>query len=153
MRALVTGGTGFVGSAVARALLDDGWTVACLVRSGSDPRNLVGLDVSLFEGDLLDPRSLSRALAGCDHVYHVAALYSPFPEQADHMERTNVEGTRNILRTAADEGVARVVHTSTIGTIGRPPGGRLPNDHCRNRGKRHLRRGRRPRPGAGSEVL
>lgn len=128
MRALVTGGTGFVGSAIVRALLSDGWTVACLVRPSSDLRNLAGLDVSLCVGDLLDPDSLRDALAGSDHVYHVAALYSPLPAQADRVLRVNVDGTRHVLMAAANAGVVRVVHTSTIGTIGPSTIGRLPNE-------------------------
>ncbi|NLG52171.1 MAG: NAD-dependent epimerase/dehydratase family protein [Chloroflexi bacterium] len=128
MRALVTGGTGFVGSAVVRALLQERFQVACLVRSNSDLRNLEGLDVTLVEGDLGDRAALEQALRGCQHLYHVAACYSTRPDAAAEMFRVNVEGTRNVLSAAAEAGVAAIVHTSTIGTIGRPKGNRLPNE-------------------------
>jgi dihydroflavonol-4-reductase len=128
MRALVTGGNGFVGSAVVRALLAQGWEVACLVRPQSDLRNLQGLEVALIPGDLEDPSSLRRALPGCRHLYHVAAFYSSRPEDAQRLWRINVEGTRHLLHAAAEAGLERIVHTSTIGTIGRPPEGRLPTE-------------------------
>ncbi|MBN1402815.1 MAG: NAD-dependent epimerase/dehydratase family protein [Anaerolineae bacterium] len=131
MRALVTGGTGFVGSAVVRALLAEGWEVACLVRGSSDRRNLQGLEVKLVWGDLGDQASLARAISGCDVLYHVAALYSSRAEDADELFRVNVEGTRHVLRAAWQAGVARIVHTSTIGTIGQPVDGRLATEQER----------------------
>jgi dihydroflavonol-4-reductase len=134
MRALVTGGTGFVGSAVVRALLAEGWDVACLVRASSDRRNLEGLDVRLKLGNLMDRTSLAGAIAGCDALYHVAALYSSRPEDADALFRVNVEGTRHVLQAAWQGGVARIVHTSTIGTIGQPADGRLAMEEDRFEG-------------------
>jgi len=128
MRALVTGGTGFVGSAVVRALLANGVQVVCLIRSGSNQRNLEGLDVTLVEGDLSDSDSLRQALRGCRQLYHVAAFYSTRPEDAKAMFTINVEGTRNILQAALELGLERIVHTSTIGVIGRPSDGRLPTE-------------------------
>ncbi|MCD6518585.1 MAG: NAD-dependent epimerase/dehydratase family protein [Anaerolineae bacterium] len=128
MRALVTGGTGFVGSAVVRRLLAEGIEVVCLVRPTSDLRNLEGLEVLLLEGDLLDRVSLRRALAGCQQVYHVAAYYSTRPQEAELMFQVNVQGTRNLLEEALAQGVERIVHTSTIGTIGRPLEKRLPTE-------------------------
>ena len=76
MKALVTGATGFVGGAVARALVRAGTDVRALVRSKSEARNLSGLPVEQVEGDLLDPASLRRALAGCRQLYPVAAFYA-----------------------------------------------------------------------------
>jgi len=132
MRALVTGGTGFVGSAVVRALLAQGVEVRCLVRPATAPgtsrANLAGLDVALYEGDLDDASSLAGALRGCEQLYHVAALYSTRPEDAAAMYRVNVDGTRALLQAAAEAGVQTIVHTSTIGTIGRPAGDRLPTE-------------------------
>jgi len=122
MRALVTGGNGFVGSAVVRTLLRAEYDVVCLVRPTSDLRNLSGLDVALAQGDLTDAASLESALTGCDELYHVAAYYGTRPEDAQTMLRINVEGTRNVLSAAAQAGVSRIVHTSTIGTIGRRQG-------------------------------
>ena len=73
MRALVTGATGFVGTAVARALHNAGWQVRALLRSGSDQRNLRGLPLELAAGDLNDPPSLAQAVGGCAALFHVAA--------------------------------------------------------------------------------
>lgn len=128
MQALVTGGTGFIGSAVVRELLRDGVRVVCLVRPNSDLRNLVGLDVTLVQGDLNAPDSLRAALQGCQQLYHVAAYYSTRPEDAPLMQRINVEGSLNVLQAAAEAGLTRIVHTSTIGTIGRPKSRRLPTE-------------------------
>ena len=134
MRALVTGGTGFVGSAVVRELLKEGFDVVCLVRLTSDLRNLLGLDVALAQGDLDDIASLRAAARGCQHLYHLAAYYSISAGDATRMFHTNVEGTRNVLTAAAEAGLVRIVHTSTIGTIGRPAttsgpaGARLPTE-------------------------
>ncbi|MGC8827959.1 MAG: NAD-dependent epimerase/dehydratase family protein, partial [Anaerolineae bacterium] len=125
MKALVTGATGFVGMWVARLLLEEGTQVRVLVRPGSDRRNLAGLDVEFVEGDLREPESLAEALAGCDELYHVAALYSTREEDAPLMYEVNVGGTKAILNAARRAGVRRVVHTSTIGTIGRPADGSL----------------------------
>jgi len=128
MRAFVTGGAGFVGAAVVRALLAAGIEVSCLVRPTSPQVNLDGLDVDLVVGDLSDVAAFGEALRGCQTLYHVAAFYSTRPEDAQAMYDINVGGTRDLLRAALDAGVERVVHTSTIGTIGRPAGGRPPTE-------------------------
>lgn len=125
MRALVTGGTGFVGSAVVRALLAQGAEVVCLVRPAANLANLEGLAVERATGDLADVASLRRALSGCSQLYHVAAYYGTREQDAELMARVNVDGTRNILLLAAELGLERIVHTSTIGTIGQPADGRL----------------------------
>jgi len=128
MRAFVTGANGFVGSAVVRALLDSGHAVAALVREGSDDRNLRGLDVQRVTGDLGQVEALDEGLRGCDALFHVAALYSTRPEDAERMLWVNGECTRRLLRLAADLGVSRIVHTSTIGNIGRRDDGRPPTE-------------------------
>jgi len=123
MRALVTGATGFVGSAVARALLREGWQVRVLVRDSSDRRNLDGLDTEVLSGDLNDRGALERAAKGCEALFHVAADYRLGARRPQELYRTNVEGTRNVLSAAQLAGVARIVYTSSVATIGIPADG------------------------------
>ncbi len=115
---LVTGGTGFVGAHVVRALLARGASVRCLVRPGSRRDNLEGLPVELAVGDLMDPASLSRAAAGVSTLYHCAADYRLWSKNPRDLHRANVEGTDNVLAAAADAGVSRVVYTSSVGALG-----------------------------------
>jgi dihydroflavonol-4-reductase len=128
MKALVTGATGFVGAAVARALLAAGWEVRVLVRGGSDRSNLQHLAVEAVEGDLAEVVSLERALAGCAGLFHVAADYRLGARDPKPLYRTNVEGTRNILNAARTAGVGRVVYTSSVATIGIPADGSPGNE-------------------------
>jgi dihydroflavonol-4-reductase len=123
VRALVTGATGFVGAAVARALLADGWEVRALVRAGSDRSNLRALPLEAAVGDLTDPKSLDRAAAACAAVFHVAADYRLGAPDPSELYRANVEGTRNLLTAALKARVERVVYTSSVATIGIPADG------------------------------
>jgi dihydroflavonol-4-reductase len=123
MKALVTGATGFVGAAVARALLGAQWRVRVLARPGSDRRNLKSLDVEVSEGDLADLKSLERAAQGCDGLFHVAADYRLGARDPAELYRANVEGTRNVLSAAHGSGVQRIVYTSSVATIGIPADG------------------------------
>lgn len=125
MKALVTGATGFVGGAVARALVRAGSDVRVLARSASDLQNLEGLKVEYIAGDLRDPASLRKALAGCQHLYHVAAHYALWAKDPSIFYDINVTGTRNLLEAAREVGISRTVYCSTIGAIGLPPGGGL----------------------------
>jgi dihydroflavonol-4-reductase len=118
MRAFVTGGTGFIGGAVVRHLLKAGHEVRALVRAGADTRQLDGLPVERVEGDLRDADGLQRGVAGCEWVFHVAALYSYWGYRWDDFYQTNVEGTRRVLEAARQQGVERVVHTSSIAALG-----------------------------------
>jgi dihydroflavonol-4-reductase len=113
----VTGGTGFVGAHVVRALLARGERVRCLVRPGSGRAALAGQDVELVEGDLGDPVLLRRALAGCRTLFHCAADYRLHVPDPEAMYRSNVEGTDNVLGAAAESGVDRVVYTSSVATL------------------------------------
>jgi dihydroflavonol-4-reductase len=115
---LVTGGTGFVGSAVVRALLAAGEPVRALVRPQSDLRNLEGLDVERVTGDLRDAASLARALRGCATLYHVAADYRLWVPQPAQIYASNVDGTRSLMEAALAAGVERVVYTSSVATLG-----------------------------------
>jgi dihydroflavonol-4-reductase len=115
---LVTGATGFVGSAVARALLARGHRVRALVRAGSDRRNLEGLALELAEGELGDEASLARAAAGCRYVMHVAADYRIWVPNPEAMLRANVEGTRAMMRAAHAAGAERIIHCSSVAALG-----------------------------------
>ena len=117
-RALVTGGAGFVGSSVVRALLARGVEVVALVEPGGTTVNLDGLGVTVAEGDLRDSSAVDRAVAGCDLVFHVAALYRFWAPDPSAFYEINVVGTRHVLAAAASHGCRRVVYTSTVGTLG-----------------------------------
>ncbi len=125
MKALVTGATGFVGGAVARALVRAGVDVRVLVRPEADLRNLEGLAAERVAGDLRDPASLRKALAGCRHLYHIAAHYALWAKDPSIFYDINVTGTRHLLEAARAVGIERTVYCSTIGAIGLPPGGGL----------------------------
>ena len=129
MKALVTGASGFVGAAVARALEAAGWEVRCLIRATSDRRNLQALSAEIVLGDLTDARSLARALAGCETVFHVAADYRLWARDPNELYRTNVEGTRNLLEEARRARIERVVYTSSVATLGIPRDG-TPGDEA-----------------------
>jgi dihydroflavonol-4-reductase len=120
---LVTGGTGFVGTHVVRALLARGHAVRCLARRGSRRDNLAGLDIEVVEGDLTDPASLARATKGASTLYHVAADYRLWTRHRGDLHRSNVDGTENVLRAAADADVAKVVYTSSVAALGLVDGG------------------------------
>ena len=123
MSTLVTGGTGFVGAAVVRALIARGERPRCLVRRDSDRRNLEGLNVDLVEGDLTDADSLKAALQGCTALFHVAADYRIWVRDPQIMQRVNVEGTRQLMEAALRQGVQRVIYTSSVAVLGKAPGG------------------------------
>ncbi|MGA8706389.1 MAG: hopanoid-associated sugar epimerase [Steroidobacteraceae bacterium] len=123
MKALVTGATGFVGAAVARALLRAGAEVRALVRAGSDRRNVAALPLGVVTGDLADPASLERAAAGCDALFHVAADYRLGARDSAQLYRTNVDGTRAIIEAAQRAGIGRMVYTSSVACVGLPADG------------------------------
>ncbi len=115
---LVTGATGFVGSAVARALLGRGHSLRLLVRAGGDRRNIAELPGELVEGDLRDTASLSRAVAGCRYVVHVAADYRLWVPDPARMLAANVDGTRALLLAATAAGAERIVYCSSVAALG-----------------------------------
>src|ERR1700686_4186437 len=124
MKAFITGATGFVGSHVARVLAEQGADLRLLVRSSADPRNIQKLNADRVVGDLRDPASIEKAMAGCDVVFHVAADYRLWVREPEQMYRANVEGTRAILAAARKNGVRRVVYTSSVATMGFTSNGR-----------------------------
>lgn len=118
MTTLVTGATGFVGSAVARVLAARGHALRLLTRTGSDRRNLTGVDAEVVTGDLTDPASLARAAAGCRYVVHVAADYRLWVPDPDAMLRANVDGAVAMVRAAAQAGAERIIHCSSVAALG-----------------------------------
>lgn len=117
---LVTGASGFIGWHVARMLVEAGHRVRALVRPGSQ----VGeIEVETVTGDLRDPDSLRRAVAGCGLVFHVAADYRLWAAHPEDLYSSNLEGTRNVLRAAREALADKVVYTSTVGCIGVPNNG------------------------------
>jgi dihydroflavonol-4-reductase len=123
MKVFVTGATGFIGGQLTRDLLADGCSVRVLARPGSDRRNLTGLNIEIWEGDLRDPSSLKTGLSGCDILYHAAADYRLWAAKPAEMYESNVSGTRNILQAALDSRISKVVYTSSVGTLGNPGDG------------------------------
>ncbi|MBI2355477.1 MAG: NAD-dependent epimerase/dehydratase family protein [Deltaproteobacteria bacterium] len=123
MKTFVTGATGFIGASIVRELLREGREVRALVRSGADTSNLAGLDVEQWQGDLRDRAGLLRGLKGCDVLYHAAADYRLWTRDPSEMYRINVDGTAAILEAALENGLSRVVYTSSVGTLGNPGDG------------------------------
>jgi dihydroflavonol-4-reductase len=123
MTTLITGATGFVGSALAHKLLARGESVRVLVRPTANRRNLEQLPVKIAAGDLTDPASLAAAVKGCHTLFHVAADYRLWVPDRARMFQNNVEGTRQLMLAAAEAGVRRIVYTSSVATLLPRPGG------------------------------
>jgi len=128
MKCLVTGGTGFLGSHVARQLLAKGAELRLLVRATSRTANIDDLAAERVIGDLRDPGSLRKGMSGCEFVFHVAADYRLWARNGQELYDSNVEGTRNVLAAARDEGVRRVIYTSSVATMGFGNNGRLTDE-------------------------
>jgi dihydroflavonol-4-reductase len=122
-RVLVTGASGFVGSAVARALVGAGYDVRALVRKTSPRTNLDDLEVEIVEGDMRDTGSLEAAMCGARYLFHVAADYRLWAIDRQEILRTNRDGTRNVMRAALKAGIDRIVYTSSVATLGGAPAG------------------------------
>jgi len=131
VKAVVTGANGFVGSAVVRQLLDTDHEVRALVREKSNRRSIEGLPIEICIGDIRDQSSLTRAMSGCQALFHVAADYRLWVPNPDEMYETNVNGSRNVMLAAAEAGVERIVYTSSVATLGLNAGGEPANEQTR----------------------
>jgi dihydroflavonol-4-reductase len=114
---LITGASGFIGSAVARAAQQRGWQVRVLIRPSSPRRNLAGLDAEVVEGDMRDQACVTQALKGVRYLFHVAADYRLWARDPGEIERNNLEGTDAVMRAALARQVERVVYTSSVATL------------------------------------
>ena len=126
MTVLVTGATGYIGSAVARELAENDTKIRCLVRETSNMKNLDGLYVEIAHGDIRDIESVRRALKGCERVYHLAAVYANWLPDSGLMYRVNEEGTRNVLTACRKAGIQKIVYCSSVAALGAH--GKIPAD-------------------------
>jgi dihydroflavonol-4-reductase len=126
---LVTGASGFVGSAVARALQARGARLRLLVRASSPRKNLAGLDAEVVVGDMSDPAAMAAAMRGVRHLFHVAADYRLWAREPEEIVRNNLAGARTAMTAALAAGVERVVYTSSVATLGFPDDG-APSDEA-----------------------
>jgi dihydroflavonol-4-reductase len=120
---LITGASGFVGSAVAKHLVEAGWRVRAFLRPTSPRTQLAGLGVEYAQGDINAAESVARAVSGVRYVFHVAADYRLWARQPSELMRTNVEGTRTVMLAAQRAGVERIVYTSSVATLAPLPNG------------------------------
>ena len=118
MTTLITGANGFIGSAVLRQLLAKGENVKALVRPNADRRNFNGLDIELIEGDLRDNDAINKAVKNCKQIYHLAADYRLWIPDPESMYQTNVDATRQLVLSASEAGVEKIVYTSSVATLG-----------------------------------
>jgi dihydroflavonol-4-reductase len=117
-RVVVTGASGFIGSAVTRALLARGAHVVALLEPGAPTSNLDGLDVERHEVDITHADQLADSFAGARFCFHLAAKFGFWPKEPESFYAVNVQGSQNVVRVASDAGVARIVFTSTVATLG-----------------------------------
>jgi dihydroflavonol-4-reductase len=128
MKVFLTGSTGFVGSHVARAYAAQNAALRLLTRKTSSLSAIEALPAEIVVGDLRQPESLRSAIRGCDALVHVAADYRLWVRDPQQMYAANVEGTRELLRIAREEGVAKVVYTSSVATMGFKADGTIVNE-------------------------
>ncbi|HVZ51859.1 MAG TPA: hopanoid-associated sugar epimerase [Pseudolabrys sp.] len=126
-KVLVTGASGFVGSAVARALTQRGYAVRAIVRPSSAIRHLDGLDLEFVHGDLRDRAAVRHAMTGVRSLFHVAADYRLWARDPEEIVQNNVLGTRQVMQEARRAGVERIVYTSSVATLKCGPDG-VPGD-------------------------
>jgi dihydroflavonol-4-reductase len=122
MKILVTGGSGFLGSAVVRYLIDAGYSVRVMIRGESEANILKGLNIERVKGDVIHTQAVDRAIDGCNVVFHLASIYIFYPwweREAKSLYKINVEGTRNLLIAALKHRVERFIFTSSVASIGK----------------------------------
>lgn len=129
-KVLITGASGFVGSAVAHALVQAGYSVRALVRPSSSKCNLADLDIELVIGNICDPDSVSRAITGTRFLCHVAADYRLWAQDPGEILRTNYDGTRNLMQAALDARLERIVYTSSVATLAVAANGATADENC-----------------------
>ncbi|MBF0352149.1 MAG: SDR family oxidoreductase [SAR324 cluster bacterium] len=127
-KALVTGAGGFIGSHVAKVLLDQGVEVRAVLRPGESPRNLEGLPLEIMMGDILDKTFLRRCIKDIDTVFHLAGIYSIWMPDWKPLYEVNLQGTRNIMWASLENNVKKVVFTSSISALGIEPGTNVANE-------------------------
>jgi nucleoside-diphosphate-sugar epimerase len=135
MRAFVTGATGFIGGHVARRLAENGWTVTALARTPERAAGLREAGVTIVPGDITEPKSLDGPMRRADAVFHLAAWYQLGTRDRMRMFQINVKGTENVARAAADAGVQRIVHCSSVVALGTHAAGELPDETIRHHGR------------------
>ncbi|HVN78570.1 MAG TPA: NAD-dependent epimerase/dehydratase family protein [Terriglobia bacterium] len=133
MRYFLTGATGFIGGHVVRQLIADGHQVKALVRSLSKAEGLARLGAGLYLGDIVDKKSMCKAMEGTDGIFHLAAWYKVGARDRSQAETINVEGTRNVLELMAELEIPKGLYTSTLAVFS-DTGGRLVDESYRNNG-------------------
>jgi dihydroflavonol-4-reductase len=128
VRVFITGATGFVGGHVARHFAAEGASLRLMTRHTSSLDSLAGIHAEMVTGDLREPEKMRSALADCDALVHVAADYRLWVRDPQQMYAVNVEGTRELLRIAREQGVAKVVYTSSVATMGFQADGTIVNE-------------------------
>ncbi len=119
-KVLVTGGSGFIGGNLVLTLVEHGYTVRAFYRAGDDNRLIAKVPIERIEGDICDPFILEQAAVGCQVVFHTAGNVSFRKQDRALQYRVNVKGTGNVVQTCIKVGVKRLIHTSTVNTLGIP---------------------------------
>jgi len=120
MKIFITGATGFIGTHVIRRLAQTGHKMFCLVRNISKVDHIKELGANIITGDVTDKESLLKGMQGCDWVVNLANLYSFWEPDRKIYTKVNIEGTRNVMESALEKGISKVVHISTAGIFGKP---------------------------------